>query len=105
MMRPTNTLKTQLCLSIFSNTRSYATCIANVKSIVTWQRSMEFDLYDNFPSLTIVVGKRDSSLDRRSMLASAAQGQRRNKGLSILETEGTNHFPSLEQPETILAIH
>lgn len=39
------------------------------------------------------------------MLASAQQGQDLNSGLSILQTEGTNHFISLEQPDTIRAIH
>jgi hypothetical protein len=105
MMRPTNALKTHLCLSIFSVSRSYATCVRNVQSIVTWQRTMGFDVYDNFPSLTLVIGERDDSLDRPSMLASAEQGQTRNRGLSILKTIGTNHFISLEQPNTIRAIH
>ena len=105
MMRPSNALKTHLCLSIFSTARSYATCVINAKSIVAWQRTMGFEVYDNFPLLTVVIGERDSSLDRRSMLASAEQGQARNSGLSILTTMGTNHFISLEQPETIRAIH
>jgi pimeloyl-ACP methyl ester carboxylesterase len=105
MMRPTNALKTHLCLSIFSVSRSYATCIINVQSIVAWQRTMGFEVYDNFPLLTVVIGERDSSLDRRSMLASAKQGLKRNSGLSILTTMDTNHFISLEQPEKIRDIH
>ena len=105
MMCPTTPLKTHICLSIFSVSRSYATCVANVKSIVNWQRAAGFELYRNFPSLIVVVGARDSSLNKRSMLASAKQGQNLNSGLSILQTEGTNHFISLEQPDTIRAIH
>jgi pimeloyl-ACP methyl ester carboxylesterase len=105
MMRPTNTLKTELLMSIFSNTRSYATCVINVQSIVGWQRSIGFEVYDNFPSLSIVMGARDTTLDGTSMLASAEQGQARNNGLSIIRTIDTNHFISLEQPETIRAIH
>lgn len=104
MMHPTTPLKTRLCRSIFSVSRSYATCVANVKSIVNWQRAKGFELYRNFPSLTVVIGERDSSLDKRSMLASAKQGQNLNSGLSILRTEDTNHFISLEQPEIIRAI-
>jgi hypothetical protein len=42
---------------------------------------------------------------RRSMLASAECGQGMNDSLSILQTEGTNHFISLEQPDAIRAIH
>ena len=105
MMRPTNALKTHLCMSIFCVARNYATCVANVKSIVSWQRATGFELYRNFPSLIVVIGARDSSLNKRSMLASAKQGQNLNSGLSILQTEGTNHFISLEQPDTIRAIH
>ena len=69
MMNPTTTLKTQLCHSIFSVSRSYATCVANVQSIVNWQRETGYEVYRNFPSLVVVIGARDSSLDRRSMLA------------------------------------
>ena len=35
---------------------------------------------------------------------SAKQVQKLNSSLSILQTEGTNHFISLEQPDTIRAI-
>jgi len=105
MMRPTTTLKTHICRSIFSVSRKYATCVTNAKSIVNWQRATGFELYRNFPSLVIVIGARDSSLDKRSMLASAQQGKKLNNGLSILQTEDTNHFISLEQPDTIRAIH
>jgi hypothetical protein len=104
MMRPTTPLKTQLCRSIFSVSRSYATCVKNVQSIVAWQRTTDFDVYSNFPTVDVIIGERDSSLDRCSMLASAEQGQERNDGLSILQTEGTNHFISLEQPDIIRAI-
>jgi pimeloyl-ACP methyl ester carboxylesterase len=105
MMNPTTPLKTQLCHSIFSVSRSYATCVANVQSIVSWQRANGYELYRNFSSLIVVIGARDSSLCKHTMLASAKQGQTLNRGLSILQTEGTNHFISLEQPDTIRAIH
>ena len=54
--------------------------------------------------MTVVLGARDSVLGNRTMLASAEQGQARNKGVTILKTENTNHFISLEQPETIQGI-
>lgn len=105
MMRPTNELKTQLCLSIFCTSRRYATCVTNVQSIYQWQRDRGYEVYDTYPEITVVVGQRDSSLSRSSMLESAANGKKRNDGVSILKTTGTNHFISLEQPETIRAIH
>ena len=105
MMRPTNPVKTELMKSVFVNSRSYATCVVNVQSIVSWQRTIGFEVYDNFPTLSIVMGARDTTLDGPSMLASAEQGQTLNHGLSIIRTKGTNHFISLEQPDTILAIY
>lgn len=105
MMRPTNALKNHLCLSIFSVSRSYDTCVKNVQSIVRWQRNTDFEVYDNYPQLKVLIGERDDSLNLRSMIASAEQGRGRNNGLSILQTTDTNHFISLEQPEIIRAIH
>jgi len=104
IMRPTNPLKTHVCLSIFSVSRSYDTCIKNVQSIVSWQRKTGFEVYENFSSLTVVMGEGDTTLDGTSMLISAEQGQARNSGLSIIKTKDTNHFISLEQPQTIRAI-
>jgi len=105
IMRPTNALKTEILMSIFSTTRSYDTGVKNVQSIFTWQRTMGFEVYDNFPLMNVVIGESDTTLDGLSMLASAEQGQARNSGLSIIKTIGTNHFISLEQQDTIRAIH
>lgn len=96
LMRSTNRLKTELLKSIFSTTRSYANCVINFKSILTWQRSMGFEVYDNFPLLTVIVGERDTTLDGPSMLASAEQGQMRNQSLSIIKTVITSHLNVLE---------
>lgn len=105
MMRPTNPLKNNLCQSIFSTSGCYNTCIANVRSIYTWQRTTGFEVYNNYPAITVLLGERDSVLDNKSMLASAEQGQARNSGLSIFRTKDTNHLISLEQPDSIRAIH
>jgi len=104
IMKPANEMKARICLSIFSVSRSYDTCIKNVQSIVGWQRATGFEVYDNFLSLTVVMGESDTTLDGTSMLTSAEQGQARNSGLSIIKTKDTNHFISLEQPQTIRAI-
>jgi hypothetical protein len=39
------------------------------------------------------------------MQESAEQGRTINPHLTIIKNENTNHFISLEQPETIQAIH
>ena len=54
-----------------------------------------------FQDLTVVVGECDSSLDRKSMLASVAEGAKVNQGVELLETQSTNHVISLEQPATM----
>jgi hypothetical protein len=38
------------------------------------------------------------------MKISAESGRAKNTGVSILETAGTNHFISLEQPEILRAL-
>ena len=105
MMNPTTPLKTELCRSVFCTARNYYTCVRNFQSIVSWQREINFDVYKNFDDITILLGERETSVDRPTQLESAKAGQARIKGLSIIETIGTNHFISLEQPETILGLY
>ncbi len=99
MMQPHNDLKVQICRSIYTNPRSYSTCITNVKSIRNWQRAHSAEIYKNFDRVTVVMGAVDHVLDNPSMLASAEAGMAHNAGVAILRTEGTNHFPALEQPQ------
>ena len=98
MMRPSNDLKLAVCSAIYTNPRNYSTCIANVRSIRNWQRAQAYDRYANYERITVVIGERDDVLDNPSMLASAERGRALNDGVAILQTEGTNHFPSLEKP-------
>ena len=101
MAGPVTPLKHQLLLSVPNNPRTYATCVTNLRSIVAWQRTTPIDAYNNFASLTVVVGAQDHVLNNRSMLASTEQGQAKNKGVSVVKTERTNHFISLERPEVM----
>ncbi len=105
MMRPTNDLKTSLCLSVYTVPRVYATCVTNARSIRDWQRDTGHDLYNNYGRITVVIGERDDVLDNASMLASAEAGRALNPGVEILRTEQTNHFPTLERPEYLLRLH
>lgn len=98
MMRPTNELKSSLCLSVFTVARNYSTCVTNVQSIVRWQKTMQHDLYNNYRKITAVIGERDDVLDNPTMIASAEAGAALNPGMTVLRTTDTNHFPSLEQP-------
>ena len=104
MMQPTTPRKTELCRSLFSVSRDYRTCVRQVQSIVKWQRQASIDVFDHFPNITVVIGEKDGTLDRESMKISAESGRARNNGVSILETTGTNHLISLEQPEILRAL-
>lgn len=79
--------------------RHYSTAIGNMLNIRDWQRKSEFSVYDHFHEIRIVLPERDSVLCRESMHYSASQADH----IHIIETRETNHFISLEQPQTMLA--
>lgn len=101
MMNPTNERKTDLLETLFCNTKDYATAITNVVDISEWQRTQSHDVYENYHSITILIGERDDVLSTRTMTASATEGQTRNAGVRIVQTKKTNHFISLERPELV----
>ncbi len=105
MMQPTNALKTGICLSVYSNARHYSTCVANVRSLVRWQRETGHEVYTHYPEVYVVMGERDDVLDNPSMRASAEAGAALNPGVSIVATQHTNHFVTLEAPAYLLALH
>ena len=105
MMRPTNSLKTELCQSLYSVAKNYRTCVANVRSIHRWQRQTSDDVYTNYARIVVVAGERDDVLDNASLLASAERGRALNRGVQILRTEKTNHFISLERPEYLRQLY
>jgi len=101
MVGPVTPLKQQLLPNVPNNPRTYATCVTNLRSIVAWQRTTPIDAYNNFSALTVIMGKHDHVLCNHSMLASVEKGQAINQGVSLVKTERTNHFISLEQPEVM----
>ena len=101
MVGPITPLKQQLLPNVPNNPRTYATCVTNLRSIVAWQRTTPIDVYNNFSVLTVIMGEHDHVLCNHSMLASVEKGQAINQGVSLVKTERTNHFISLEQPEVI----
>ncbi len=104
MMRPTNELKTALCQSIYFTPIRYATAVTNSVSIRDWQRDHEPGLFSGYERIDVVVGERDNVLDKRSMIASAEAGREQNSGVAILHTTQTNHFVTLEQPDSMRAL-
>jgi len=105
MVGPVTPLKQQLLPNVPNNPRTYATCVTNLRSIVAWQRTTPIDAYNNFSALTVIMGEHDHVLCNHSMLASIEKGQAINQGVSLVQTERTNHFISLEQPEVMQAYY
>ena len=101
MMRPTTPLKTSLVKTVACNTKSYATCVENVRSIQQWQQQQSYDLYQNFQRVVVLIGERDDVLEVSTMTASAHRGADLNPQLEIVETRNTNHFISLETPDVV----
>ena len=62
------------------------------------------DVFRHFPKVAVVIGEKDGTLDRESMKISAESGCTNSTGVSILDTTGTNHLVSLEQPEILRAL-
>lgn len=105
MMRPTNALKSELCLSIYANPRRYGMCVTNVRNIRAWQARHDASLFGRFADVVVIMGERDDVLDNASMRASAERGRALNPGVRIVATAGTNHFVSLERPECVLELY
>jgi hypothetical protein len=82
------------------NPKHYRTIIESIQDISAWHKISTYELYQNFKSITVVVGERDGVLSRRAMMKSAAQAERVN----VIQTTGTNHFVSLERPSIMLEI-
>jgi pimeloyl-ACP methyl ester carboxylesterase len=97
MMWVTNATKDKIVAAIPFTPRQYATTVVNSANIIDWQARTEYESYDNFKQVTLYVGQRDSVLSRSAMMDSAAK----STSVSIVETTGTDHFISLEDPARI----
>lgn len=95
---PLTAEKKQILASLPHVPKRYRTAILNMQNIAEWQRKAEFDVYDHFKQIHIVIPERDAVLCRRAMLRSAQQAHH----INVIETRGTNHFISVEQPSIML---
>ncbi|ARU54332.1 hypothetical protein OLMES_0226 [Oleiphilus messinensis] len=77
--------------------KHYRTALLNMKNIREWQRRSGYSVYDHYKEIRIVMPEKDSILCRHAMNASATQ----RGHVKIIETRGTDHFISVEQPETM----
>ena len=99
MMWITNNTKNRIVAAIPFTPKQYATAVVNSANIIDWQAQTGYQAYEHFKRVTLYVGQRDSILCRAAMMDSAAQ----SAAVTVIQTSGTDHFISLESPETIRA--
>ena len=95
---PLTPRKREIISASFKLPKHGSTAIKNMVNIREWQLNTDYDVYDHFTEIRVVIAERDSVLNRSAMLRSASKGEK----VKIIHTEGTNHFISVEQPDTIL---
>lgn len=97
MMRVRTPAKEKNVAALPFTPKQYATAVINTADIIDWQARASYESYGHFKWVTLFVGQRDSILLRSAMLESAAQSGE----VTVIETSGTDHFISLEQPDSI----
>ena len=101
MMKPVNELKIRRLQTLFVHPKRYSTCVTNLRDIWHWQQSRGYDAYRACPPGRLLVGERDDVLDTETMRTSGEAGARENPGMRVVQTKGTNHFISLENPDAV----
>jgi len=97
MMWVSNATKEKIVAAIPFTPKQYSTAVTNNANIIEWHANSGYEYYNNYRRISLLVGQRDSVLWREAMLKSAAQAER----VEVIETEGTDHFISLEKPELV----
>ena len=95
LYRPLNERKKTLLPGLFYNPKNYRTILDNVHSMERWMNENNSSIYAHVNSGLFLIPEKDTILDRKSMLASAKQA---GSQLSVVETKGTSHFVSLDDP-------
>jgi len=97
MMWVTTPSKEKIVACIPFTPKQYSTSVTNNANIIDWHANSGYEYYDNYQRISLLVGQRDSVLWREAMLKSAAQAER----VEVIETQGTDHFISLEKPKLV----
>ena len=101
MFTPLTPRKAELVRGLYFSPKSFDIVLKNLKSMQDWIETQDASLFRNILHGTILIGARDLVLDRAAMLRSA---QTAPTGWRIIETHGTSHFISLDQPGAIPAL-
>lgn len=97
LYRPLNKRKESLLSGLFYSPKYYQTIINNIYTLERWMNENDFSIYDNVTKGYILIGEKDTVLDRKSMLESAHHAH----SLKVIETHKTSHFVSLDNPDVV----
>lgn len=98
MYPPLNPRKLELIKGLYFNPRSYEIILKNVHSMRRWITQTDRSIYACVRQGMILIPEHDTVLDRASMLASARLAA---PALQVVETRGTSHFVTLDQPQVV----
>ena len=98
LYRPLNERKEKLLAGLFHTPKNYKTIIDNVRLLEQWMDGNDYSIYKYVNKGMILIGEKDTVLDRKSMLESA---QKSGDNIDVFETKNTSHFVSLDAPHLI----
>ena len=98
MFTPLTPRKADLVRGLYFSPKTFDIVLKNLKSMQDWIETRDASLFGNIPHGTILIGARDLVLDRAAMLRSA---QTAHPTWRVIETYGTSHFVSLDQPSAV----
>jgi len=98
MFTPLTPRKAELVRGLYFSPKTFDIVLKNLKSMQDWIETRDASLFGNIPHGTILIGARDLVLDRAAMLRSA---QTAHPTWQVIETHGTSHFVSLDQPSVV----
>ena len=100
---PLNPRKIELLRGLYFAPRTFQVVLDNLASMRTWIARRDSALFAHIPNGTILIGARDRVLDRAAMLRSARSARSAGARWQVIETRGTSHFVSLDQPGAVPA--
>lgn len=100
-LRPLTPRKVELVRGLYFSPKTFRIVLENLISMRQWIAGHDRSIFANILNGTILVGASDRVLDRPSMLRSARTA---GSGWRVVETRGTSHFVSLDQPDTVPAL-
>ncbi len=98
MFTPLTPRKAELVRGLYFSPKTFDIVLKNLKSMQDWIETRDASLFGNIPQGTILIGARDLVLDRAAMLRIAKTAP---SGWQAIETQGTSHFVSLDQPSVV----